>query len=138
MDGRILPVQHYHSWIEIRGVFAVSVSSNRTDGIILLKVWVSEMLISHTSSHRHELVNAQGPILKVVMKGRMKPRRLFLEWLTSFLHSIAILEPSKWLLKSRKNMLQDRRCLLVVKDVEGTTKFCVSTSGSATTVVVRP
>ena len=40
-----------------------------------------------------------------------------------FLRSFAILGPSNWLLKSRKNMLQDRRCLFVVDGVEGTTKF---------------
>ena len=58
----------------------------------------------------------------------MKPSRLFLEWLTCFLHSIAILPPRiKCLLKSRKNMLQERRCLFVVKERPD---LCTSVSGT--------
>ena len=71
-DGTIHPVRHYHFWIGIRGVFVDSVSSNRTDGIILLKVCVSEMMISHPSPHRHQLVNEQGRIRAKIRKGLMK------------------------------------------------------------------
>ena len=54
----------------------------------------------------------------------MKHNDFVLEWLTCFLHSILILGPSKCLLESRKNTLQDRRYFFVVKGWKERSDLC--------------